>query len=115
VLLVDDDTVLLRLLRLWLEDSGFEVLTASNGEDALKQLDTGTPAAVVLDMEMPVMDGRTCFRQMRARGIDAPVLILSAHDAKDAQRELHAEASMSKPFDPDDLTDRILDLVGNHA
>lgn len=115
VLLVDDDTILLRLLRLWLEGSGYKVSTAVNGADALDEMSLETPSAVVLDLEMPVMDGRTCFREMRARGIEAPVLILSAYNAKQAQRELQAEASMNKPFDPGELSDTISELVGDRG
>ncbi|MEX1253337.1 MAG: response regulator [Dehalococcoidia bacterium] len=113
--MVDDDTILLRLLRLWLEGSGYKVSTAVNGADALDEMSLETPSAVVLDLEMPVMDGRTCFREMRARGIEAPVLILSAYNAKQAQRELQAEASMNKPFDPGELSDTISELVGDRG
>jgi CheY-like chemotaxis protein len=103
VLVVDDDAALLRLLRLSLQDSGFEVQTATNGQEALEKVSSQNPRVIVLDLEMPVMDGRTFVREMRARGCSTPVLILSAFDAKRAQGELMTEASMSKPFDPDDL------------
>ncbi len=109
--MVDDDAALLRLVRLSLQDSGFEVSTATNGVEALDRLGTAAPSAVVLDLEMPIMDGRTFYHEMRARGIDAPVLILSAHNAKWAQRELDAEAFMDKPFDPGELSAALCELV----
>ncbi len=112
VLVVDDDAALLRLLRLSLQDSGFEVSTATNGAEALDRLGAATPSAVVLDLEMPIMDGRTFYHEMRARGIEAPVLILSAYDARRAQRELNAEAWMDKPFDPGELSAALCELVG---
>jgi CheY-like chemotaxis protein len=109
-LIVDDDAALLRLLSFVLRDRGFEVVTATNGAEALAQIERGA-SVVVLDLEMPVMDGRTCYREMRARGVDAPVLILSAYGARKAQLELRANASMDKPFDPDDLITTIDELV----
>jgi DNA-binding response OmpR family regulator len=112
VLVVDDDAAVLRILKVVLQEDGFTVTTASNGKEALGQLGDESPNAVVLDLEMPMMDGRTFFREMRMRGFDTPVLILSAYDPRSAQRELHAEACMNKPFDPEELVQRVRDLVG---
>ena|ERR1700694_738080 len=113
VLVVDDDAALLRMLRLSLQASGFKVSTATNGAEALDRLRAEVPNVVVLDLEMPVMDGRTFYREMRANGVNAPVLILSAHDAKRGQRELNAEAFMNKPFDPSELVTVLNELAGN--
>jgi DNA-binding response OmpR family regulator len=112
VLVVDDDAALLRLLRVSLRDSGFDVRTAMNGEEALEQVGAQQPEVIVLDLEMPVMDGRAFYREMRARGCSTPVLILSAFDARRAQRELNADAWMNKPFDPDELSRTINKLAG---
>jgi CheY-like chemotaxis protein len=111
VLVVDDDRTLLRLMRLTLQDSGLEVTTAANGAEALERLETSAPSAIVLDLEMPEMDGRTFYREMRNRGYTAPVLILSAYGAREARRELKAEAHMSKPFDPEELLAALLELI----
>ena len=112
VLVVDDDATFLRMMRLTLEQDGLEVTTATNGARALEELErTGAPDVVVLDLEMPEMDGRTFFREMRSRGYTAPVLILSAYDARKAYRELEADRFMSKPFDPDELLANLLDLM----
>lgn len=89
---------------------GLEVVTATNGQDALAVLNDEIDA-VVLDLRMPVMDGRETFRQMRARGFDTPVLIASAFGARSAQQELGAQASIEKPFDPETLADAILALL----
>jgi two-component system response regulator MprA len=115
VLVVDDDAAVLRILRVALQEDGFTVATASNGIEALGQLGEDGPDAVILDLEMPMMDGRTFFREMRTRGFRIPVLILSAYDPRRAQRELQAEACMNKPFDPDELVQRVRDLVGEPA
>ena len=92
------------MIRLTLTSEGFDVVTANNGVLALEQLDSnGRFDAILLDLQMPVMDGRTFYREMRARGVETPVIILSAYGADAAKEELQAEAAVAKPFDPDFL------------
>ena len=92
------------MIRLTLTSEGFDVVTANNGVLALEQLDSnGRFDAILLDLQMPVMDGRTFYREMRARGVETPVIILSAYGADAAKEELKAEAAVAKPFDPDFL------------
>jgi DNA-binding response OmpR family regulator len=110
VLIVDDDASLRRMLRLTLLDGGFDVRLAENGRAALEAIAEQAPDAVVLDLEMPEMDGRTLIRELRERGIDVPVLIVSAYGARAAGRELGAPA-MDKPFNPDDLLTAVRELV----
>ncbi len=111
VLIIDDDAALVRLLTLIFRQDGFDVCTAANGMEALAQVYVRTPDVIILDLEMPVMDGRTFFRELRSRGIETPVLILSALDARAAHRELHANAYMEKPFDPDELVTSVGALI----
>jgi DNA-binding response OmpR family regulator len=111
VLLIDDDRALLGLLRVIFQDAGFEVRTASNGQVALDQLESFEPDVIVLDLEMPVMNGRKFFREAREKGIEAPVLILSACGARTAQAELGANGYADKPFDPDHLVEAVLQIV----
>lgn len=115
LLVLDDDEALLRLLRLLLEAEGFRVVTARNGIEGLERLETDVPDAIVLDLEMPVMDGRSFFRELRARGDSTPVVILSAYGARSAQRELQAEAGLDKPFEPERLISVIRALTGTPA
>jgi CheY-like chemotaxis protein len=112
VLIVDDDASILRMLRLVFQGDGFEVSTATNGREALDIVSQHEPGVIVLDLEMPVMDGRACFRELRSRGYSTPVLILSAYGAERAKAELHADASVAKPFEPERLiaeVERILE------
>jgi two-component system, OmpR family, response regulator MprA len=111
VLVLDDDNALLRLLRLTLTSEGFEVITASNGLEGLEKVDQEPPDVILLDLEMPVMDGRTFFRELRKQGNNTPVLILSAYGARDAQRELHANGSLEKPFEADVLMNELKQLA----
>jgi DNA-binding response OmpR family regulator len=110
VLIVDDDTALLRTLRLTLVQGGFAVRLAQNGRAALAAIAEEIPDAVVLDLEMPEMDGRTFYRELRGRGIDVPVLIVSAYGARAAGRELGTPA-MDKPFNPDELVYAVRELL----
>ena len=111
VLVVDDDAALLRMVKLMLREDGYDVMTASNGEEGLVEALARHPEAIILDLEMPRMDGWTFYRELRARRVDAPVLILSAYDAREAQRKLGADAYVHKPFDIDDLVERVHQLV----
>lgn len=111
VLVIDDDPVVRRLVALTLADEGYGVRTAANGAEALELVSEVDPDVIVLDLEMPEVDGRTCFRELRARGVGAPVMVLSAYGAHRARRELGAEAAMDKPFDPFELLRRLERLI----
>jgi DNA-binding response OmpR family regulator len=90
ILLVDDDPPLLRLVSLALMTEGFQVTAAEDGLRALEQLESSDFEVIILDLQMPRMDGRTFYREMRGRGVQTAVLILSALwsriSAKGAQR-----------------------------
>jgi DNA-binding response OmpR family regulator len=111
VLIIDDDINLTRLLRTILRTAGFEVLTADSAANALSITETDSVDVIVLDLRMPVVDGRTLFRQLRARGVQSPVLIASAYGARAAQMELGAEGAIEKPFDPDRLIAAVTELM----
>lgn len=109
VLLVDDDRTLLSVLSRRVARAGFEVLTATSGADALKRLEAGWPALLVVDLMMPGMDGFELARRVKQIA-DLPIIILSAVDAAEAKvsaLELYAEDYVTKPFDPDELVARI--------
>ena len=112
VLVVDDDPGIRRLALMALTSAGFRVLAADNGATALPILLAEHPSVIVLDMAMPVMDGREMFHQMELNGHRPAVVIVSAEDATGSQRELGAEASLAKPFDPDDLVEAVTTLAG---
>jgi DNA-binding response OmpR family regulator len=100
VLVIDDDPALVRMIRLALLSEGLTVDTASDGLRGLEATERATYDLIVLDLQMPDMDGRAFFREFRARGGTTPILLLSAYGAQEARHELNAEAAVSKPFDP---------------
>jgi CheY-like chemotaxis protein len=102
VLVVEDDPDIRQSLIDALEDHGYGVLSAVNGQDALEKLASADPrpCLILLDMMMPVMDGRE-FRQEQLRDPElakVPVVVLSAYrDVAQAAGDLKAHAYMSKP------------------
>jgi two-component system KDP operon response regulator KdpE len=109
VLVVDDEPRILKFLKLRLKASGYEVLTADNGLEALEQVQAQEPDLLVLDVVMPGMDGFETLKQVRALS-SVPVIILSAKEAntdKVKGLELGADDYLAKPFSPDELVARI--------
>jgi two-component system, OmpR family, KDP operon response regulator KdpE len=109
VLLVDDDLTLLSAVSRRVSRAGYDVRTASTGAAALKLLEGGWPALLVIDLMMPGMDGFELARRVK-QVADLPIIVLSAVDASEAKvsaLELYAEDYVTKPFDPDELVARI--------
>ena len=109
VLVVDDEQRILNFLSSKLKVSGYDVLTASNGVEALEQVQALEPDLVVLDVLMPKMDGFETLKKLRTFS-SMPVIILSAKGANaDKVKGLHlgADDYLAKPFSPDELVARI--------
>jgi two-component system OmpR family response regulator len=112
VLVVDDDPDIRMLVAFALEDSGYTVRQASDGEAALVALEAKAPDAMVLDVMMPGTDGFGVLRGMRAKRIapDTRVIILTCKtEERDHLRgwELGADEYLTKPFDPEELVSRV--------
>jgi two-component system KDP operon response regulator KdpE len=109
VLLVDDEERILNFLRSKLKASGYEVLTARNGIEAIEQVQAQEPDLMVLDLIMPKMDGFETIKQLRSFS-KIPVIVLSARGTdvdKIRGLELGADDYIAKPFNPDELVARI--------
>jgi DNA-binding response OmpR family regulator len=107
VLVVDNDPAIRRILQTVLADAGFAVETAANGYAALQAIAAERPHAIVLDLLMPGMAGREVFHRLENEGHRPPVLILSSFDAGRAREELGAEEAIEKPFEPEELVQRV--------
>jgi DNA-binding response OmpR family regulator len=112
VLVIDDDAALNRLVSLVLRTDGMDVVMAYNGVEGLYLAEKHRPDVVILDLEMPVMDGRAFFRELRRRGDGTPVIIMSSFGARAGALELGAEESVAKPFDSEDLCALVRRLAG---
>ena len=109
MLVVDDEPRIIKFLNLKLQASGYEVLTASNGREALAQVRAQEPDLMVLDVVMPGLDGFETLKQIRAFSA-VPVIILSAKEAnvdKIKGLVMGADDYLAKPFNPDELVARI--------
>jgi DNA-binding response OmpR family regulator len=115
ILVVDDDASIRQLTSAVFQDEGYVVRVAPDGRAALSLVEAETPRLVVLDLQMPVMDGRTFFRALRAGGYASPVLLLSAYGAESAMQELGADDAIEKPYDIDELLERAEALLQRSA
>jgi CheY-like chemotaxis protein len=108
VLVVDDDRAIRSLLQAALTDEGHEVRAAVNGAEALCVLRTYPAEVILLDVEMPVMDGVTFaerYRQTCSAHDEAPIIVITAGgDAPARARQLAAAAFADKPFDLGELS-----------
>ena len=110
ILIVDDEPRLLRVLRLGLPEHGFNVLTASNGQEALKILFDKQVDVLVTDIRMPIMDGVELIYEMERLGIKLPVVVTTAYaDIDTAVKTLKHGACdyIRKPFSVDELVESV--------
>jgi len=104
VLVVDDEPDLRDLVALTLADEGFDVDVARDGREALERIAARAPDLMLLDMMMPVMDGRALCRALEATGPLPPMVVMTAADhVAQCARELGAVGWLAKPFDIDEL------------
>jgi CheY-like chemotaxis protein len=104
ILVVDDDPTILATVSEVLDMEGYDVVTATNGAEALVAVDRSVPSLVLLDMRMPVLDGWGFMRVVRERGLTLTVVVMTAAaDARRWGREIGAEGVLAKPFDIDEL------------
>jgi len=110
VLIVDDEESVCRALAQTLEIEGYEVLTATNGRDALSHIEYSWPGVVITDINMPGMDGLELLKEMHSIDFDLPVTLLTGHGdvsvAVDAMRA-GAYDFLEKPFSTDHLLETV--------
>ncbi|MBF0504306.1 MAG: response regulator transcription factor [Candidatus Omnitrophica bacterium] len=115
ILVVDDDADMVFILKSTLEKSGYEVFTASDGEQGLKLIKTNVPDLMIVDLTMPVMNGWSF--NMRVRGDErykkTPIIILSGLLEREASSDKMEDGItyVPKPFDIFALMDRVKELL----
>jgi DNA-binding response OmpR family regulator len=110
VLLVDDDPEICQFLGMLLDLEGLRAVAAARADEALALAEAETPAAVLVDVAMPDVDGFELCRRLRASGYRGPVLMLSARPGPElASRaaEAGADEFIRKPFDNAELVARV--------
>ncbi|MCR5825088.1 MAG: response regulator transcription factor [Oscillospiraceae bacterium] len=114
ILVVDDDRSTRRLMRAVLEDARYEVVTAENGEDALRVLDETHVDLVVLDIMMPKLDGYALTALLREGNSELPILMVSAKQLPEDRRKGFLSGTddyMTKPVDEEEMLLRIHALL----
>ncbi len=115
ILIAEDEAHILRVLAIWLNRHGYDVLEAPNGAAALELLDHKTVDMIISDMNMPVMDGLELVKTIREeRGINVPFLLLTArcdHDQLAKRMEAYHIHLYPKPFVPSRLVADIDSLL----
>jgi len=110
ILLADDESAITDNLAPLLRRAGYDVVVASDGRQALDAVRASAPDLVVLDVMMPVLDGRAVLRTMRAEHRSTPVILLT-QVGESSERAMALEEGaddyLNKPFDPQELTARI--------
>ncbi|MGI6548782.1 MAG: response regulator transcription factor [Syntrophomonadales bacterium] len=112
ILIAEDDTKIINLIRLYLEREGMSVVCASNGREALRLFDEVSPDLIILDIMMPEMDGLEVLKYIR-RDHFTPVILLTARDDeldKVLGLEIGADDYVTKPFSPRELVARVKSL-----
>lgn len=120
ILVIDNEPYIQEVTKVCLETvGGWEVWTASSGQQGLSMAATYQPDAILLDVMMPDMDGLTTFQKLQANPATQaiPVILLTAKiQASDRRRyaELGLSAAIAKPFNPLELADQIATFLGWH-
>ncbi|MGD8623631.1 MAG: response regulator transcription factor [Anaerolineae bacterium] len=109
ILVVDDERHIVELAQMYLEQAGYRVQCAGDGEEALRRSRQAHPALIVLDLMLPGLDGMEVCRRLRAES-DVPIIMLTAR-SDDVDRivglELGADDYVTKPFNPRELVARV--------
>lgn len=120
VLVVDDEEQVLQLVVALLETKDHDVSTASHGEEALRQVETNRPEAILLDIMMPGVDGATVAQKLRETPdtADIPIVFLTglvdAHEMSKRGPKIGGQYFLAKPFEPEDLY-KVLELATRPA
>ena len=113
ILIVDDDADFRIGLRVALEMKGYQVEESANGQEALDKLTEKPPLQVLLDLQMPVMNGREMLQRMRAMPDlkEVPVVIISGFGFEWEAELMGAQGYIGKPFEPQELERTIAHLL----
>jgi two-component system OmpR family response regulator len=110
ILVVEDDPIILDLITTRLDIAGYDTYFARDGFEGLSRLHELRPSALVLDLNMPRLDGFGLLRKMRLEGLNVPTMVLTARNQPDDVQQaitLGARDFLAKPFKDDQLLQRV--------
>ena len=111
ILVVDDDPRILRLVCTFLRADGYDVVTAEDGSTALDVVAKTPPTLILLDLNLPDIDGDEVFSRARAAGYEGPIVLISADMRAQQIAGSLGAAFLEKPFDPSDLFALVAELM----
>jgi DNA-binding response OmpR family regulator len=114
LMIVDDDPQLIRVLSLFFDSEGYNVIQAADGREALMLLSEYTPDLILLDLMMPEVGGEEVVKQVRAKYKSSriPIVIFTAADAREEElRTAGADTFIIKPFSLDGLRDVVHEAI----
>jgi chemosensory pili system protein ChpA (sensor histidine kinase/response regulator) len=119
-MIVDDSLTVRKITSRLLARAGFDVLTAKDGIDALQLLDEQTPDIILLDIEMPRMDGFEFTKTIKgdARNAHIPIIMITSRTAekhRNRAQELGVDLYLGKPFQEEDLLKHLREMLGVSA
>lgn len=115
IMIVDDDRGLRSLYRMILEREGYDVIEATNGADALRQLVNYTPDAIVMDMLMPLLGGEAVMKRIKQMPAlkDVKIVVITAYPRfRESAQFLEADQFLIKPVQPDEILDAVEAVLG---
>lgn len=116
ILVVDDETVVVEISKRKLEDHGYEVFTAGNGEEALRCLNSKIPDLILLDIQMPDMNGYTFIMEKNKTPefVNIPVVVMTAYGEMEPLFKRHGiKAYLLKPLKLQDVINKVVEVLGN--
>ena len=116
VLIVDDEQIVVEIAKRKLQEFGYEVMTAYNGEEALAQLNQKVPDLILLDVQMPKMNGYTFIveKNKTPAYVNIPVIVLTAYNEMEPLFKRYAvRAYLLKPLKLQELLDEVAKVVGS--
>jgi DNA-binding response OmpR family regulator len=111
ILVVDDDLHIQKLYKMELEEEGYNVVTASNGKEAMEQFEAEEPDLVTLDILMPDIDGISILRKMKDARPRMPIIMSTAYDYRDDFAVWASEAYLVKSADLTELKEKVKELL----
>jgi len=119
IMVVDDSLTVRKITSRMLIRAGYKVVTATDGVDALEKLEEFTPDVMLLDIEMPRMDGFTLVRELRRdpKMQNLPIIMITSRTAdkhRDYAMQLGVNTYLGKPYQEDELLQKIADFVAVH-
>ena len=112
ILVVDDDPDVIEIIRFFLSEAGYQVTSASNGQEAIKKAEEIGPDLITLDIKMPVMDGLQVVSTLRARlGTKKPPIMAISIVGDELEGKEGIDESLCKPFTGDELLSKVKKLL----